>query len=153
MRPNTSIGTLTDIKKYLYQFISTHVNLDVRNPKFEEIQLELKIKYVTGDHAYYTQKLKEDLEIYFAPWAYDAESDIEFGGKIYKSVIIGFIEDRSYVDYVSCVKMFRIVDEEKSIDLDEIEATSARTVFVSVKSDDAENPHIITIIEDSNCNC
>ncbi|MFN0275881.1 MAG: baseplate J/gp47 family protein [Chitinophagales bacterium] len=153
MRPNTSIGTLTDIRKYLYQYISPHVNLEVRNPRFEEIQMEFKIKYVTDDNAYYTQKLKEELEIYFAPWAYDAQSDIEFGGKIYKSVIIDFIEERSYVDYVSCVKMFRIVNGERSNDFDEIEATSARSVFVSVKTNEAENPHRISFIEDSNCTC
>ncbi len=43
LRPYTSLGTLNDIKQYLTGKISPHVNLDVRNPRFEEIQLEFNV--------------------------------------------------------------------------------------------------------------
>lgn len=143
MRPYTSLGLLDDIKEYLFGKISPHVNLDVRNPRFEEIQLEFSVQYLTDDKELYTQMLKQELEEYLAPWAFDEKTDIEFGGKISKSVLINFIEERSYVDYLSCVKMYRIVDGVKSNDLEEVYATSARSVFVSVKSDDPVNSHII----------
>jgi hypothetical protein len=152
LRPYTSLGLLTEIRKYLYGFISPHVNLDVRNPRFEEIQLEFKIKYITEDNDFYTKQLKEEIEQYLAPWAYDPQTDIEFGGKISKSVLIDFIEERSYVDFLSCVKMYQIVEGVKSADVDEVNASSARSVFVSVKSDDVLNTHKISFITDE-CDC
>lgn len=152
LRPYTSLGLMSEIKLYLYNYISPHVNLDVRNPRFEEIQLEFKIKYVTEDNDFYTKQLKEELEQFMAPWAYDPSTDIEFGGKISKSVLINFIEERSYVDFISCVKMYQIVEGIKSGESDEVIATSARSVFVSVKSDDAFNAHKISFITDQ-CEC
>jgi hypothetical protein len=151
-RPYTSLGLLTEIKKYLYKYVSSHVNLDVRNPQFEEIQLEFKIRYVIADNDFYTKLLKQEIEQYLSPWAYDPHTDIEFGGKISKSMLIDFIEERSYVDYLSCVKMYRIVEGVKSADAGEVVATSARSVFVSVKSADILNAHKISFITED-CDC
>ncbi|HEX5172262.1 MAG TPA: baseplate J/gp47 family protein [Cyclobacteriaceae bacterium] len=152
LRPYTSLGLMTEIKQYLYTYVSPHVNLDVRNPRFEEIQLEFKVKYLTEDNDFYTKQLKEELEQFMAPWAFDPETDIEFGGKISKSVLINFIEERSYVDFISCVNMYQIVEGRKSENVEEALATSSRSVFVSVKSDDALNAHRISFITDK-CEC
>jgi len=150
LRPYTSLGTLEAIKKYLYGKVSPHVNLDVRNPRFEEIQLEFNVQYLTDDTEFFTQQLKVELEEFLAPWAFDPETDIEFGGKVSKSALINFIEERSYVDYVSCVRMYQIVEGVKSADVEEALATSSRSVFVSVKSDDVVNHHIIN---ETVCEC
>lgn len=152
VRPYTSLGLLTEIKKYLFKHISPHVNLDVRNPRFEEIQLEFKVRFVTDDNDFYKKQLKEEIEQYMAPWAYDPLTDIEFGGKVSKSTLIDFIEERPYVDYLSCVKMYQVVEGIKSGDVDETIATSARSVFVSVKADDEMNAHKISFITDK-CDC
>ena len=48
--------------------------------------------------------------------------------------------------------MFQIVDGVKSTDLEEAVATSSRSVFVSVKADDATNGHAISFITDQ-CEC
>jgi len=143
LRPYSSLGLLEDVKKYLYEKVSPHVNLDIRNPRFEEIQLEFNVQFLTDDTGLFTKKLKVEIEQFLAPWAYDVNSDIEFGGKVSKSALINFIEERSYVDYLSCVKMYRIANGVKSNDLEEAVATSSRSVFVSVKSDDTVNSHII----------
>lgn len=152
LRPYTPIGLLSDIKKFLYRFISPHVNLDVRNPLFEEIQLEFKVKFLTEDNSFYEKELRSELEKYLAPWAYDPATDIEFAGKINKSSLIDFIEERDYVDFISCVKMCKIKDGVKSQDLEEALADTSRSVFVSVKSDDPVNAHKITFIENE-CEC
>jgi hypothetical protein len=150
LRPYTSLGTLEEVRKYLYQKISPHVNLDVRNPRFEEIQLEFNVQYLTDDSEFYTRQLKTELEEFLAPWAFDPETDIEFGGKVSKSVLINFIEERSYVDYISCVRMYQIVEGVKSTDQEEALATSSRSVFVSVKADAPVNHHIIN---ETVCEC
>jgi hypothetical protein len=152
LRPYCSLGLLADIKKHLSKYISVHVNLDVRNPLFEEIQLEFKIRYFTADNDFYTKQLRQEIEQFMAPWAFDPKTDIEFGGKINKSTLIDFIEERSYVDYLTCVKMYRIADGVKSADADEITATTARSVFVSVKSDDEDNAHKISFVTED-CDC
>ncbi|MBK8983222.1 MAG: baseplate J/gp47 family protein [Ignavibacteria bacterium] len=152
LRPYTSLGLLTDIRKYLCKYISPHVNLDVRNPLFEEIQLDFKVKFLTEDNSFYEKQLKLDIEQYMSPWAYDPQTDIEFAGKITKSSLIDFIEERSYVDFLSCVRMYQITGGLKSKDLEEAMAGTSRSVFVSVKSDDPINAHKISFIEDE-CEC
>ena len=154
LRPYTPIGLLSDIKKYLYKYVSPHVNLDVRNPLFEEIQLEFKVKFMTEDNSFYEKELKTELEKYLAPWAYDPDTDIEFAGRINKSSLIDFIEERSYVDFISCVKMYKISNGIKSQDLEEAIADTSRSVFVSVKSDDPDNAHKINYLVNVNeCEC
>ncbi|MCB0725945.1 MAG: hypothetical protein KDD00_00665 [Ignavibacteriae bacterium] len=154
LRPYTPVGLLADIRKYVCRYISPHVNLDVRNPLFEEIQLEFKVKFMSGDNSFYLNELKADLEKYLSPWAFDPDTDIEFAGRISKSSLIDFIEERSYVDFISCVKMYKISESVKSQDLEEAVADTSRSVFVSVKSDDQVNAHKITFIENSNeCEC
>ncbi|HYH57046.1 MAG TPA: baseplate J/gp47 family protein, partial [Anseongella sp.] len=143
LRPCTGLGLLEDIKEYLSDKVSPHVSLDVRNPRFEEIQLEFNVQYRSDDAEFFTARLRQELEQFLAPWAFDAASDIEFGSKVSKSALVNFIEERPYVDYVSCVKMYCIVDGLRSKDLEEAVPGSARSVFVSVKSDDPVYPHII----------
>jgi len=151
LRPNTSLGVLYDIKQYLMGKISPHVNLDVRNPRFEEIQLEFNVHYLTDDNALYTKQLKKDIEQFMAPWAFDPNTDIEFGGKISKSALINFIEERHYVNYISCVKMNQIVNHKIiESNIDEAVATTSRSVFVSVESGDKEYGHKIN---QGDCEC
>lgn len=148
LRPYTSLGLMTEIRQYLYQFISPHVNLEVRNPRFEEIQLEFKAKFMTAENNFYSNRLKLDIEKFMAPWAYNPESDIEFGGKINKSTLIDFIDERTYVDYITDVRMYHIADGVKSGDVEEAVASSSRSVIVSVKENDGINSHKISFITD-----
>ncbi|HMR39472.1 MAG TPA: hypothetical protein PKA90_03485 [Ignavibacteria bacterium] len=154
LRPYTPVGLLSDIKKIIYKSVSPHVNLDVRNPLFEEIQLEFRVKFMTDENSFYEKELKAELEKYLAPWAYDPGTDMEFAGSISKSSLIDFIEERSYVDFISCVKMYKISNGIKSKDLEEALADTSRSVFVSVKSDDPVNAHKITfIVNENECEC
>src|SRR5439155_1603416 len=118
LRPYTSIGLLTEIQKYLQELTSPFVvsNLDeptlnrlhVINPQFEEVQFDFSVMFVQGpgeDDAFLKNQLNADIEQFLTPWAFNAATDIEFGGTIEKSVVLNFIEERDYVDYVTCFKM------------------------------------------------
>src|SRR3546814_1501236 len=96
------------IKSFLAKITTPHLELEVLNPLFEEIQLEFDVQYRSEDIAFFTQQLRSDLEQFLAPWAFDNSSDIRFGSSVNKSVLINFIEERPYVDYISGVKMYRI---------------------------------------------
>ena len=62
------------------------------------------------NEGYYKQLLNEELNRFLSPWAYDEGADIVIGGRIYANVIINFIEQRPYVDYVANIKLFSSED-------------------------------------------
>lgn len=151
LRPRASLGLLEDIRKFLSGIVSSHLELEVCNPLFEEIQLEFNVRYHNDDVDFFTRQLRAELEQFLAPWAFDAGSDIEFGSRVSKSTLINFIEERPYVDSLSGVKMYRIgQDGRRSNDLEEAVATSSRSVLVSVK---AEDPVYAHLINEKVCTC
>lgn len=154
LKPQTSIGTLEEIKKFLRRHISPFVKLQVKNARFEEIQLDFKVKFHTDDGAYYSNLLISEIEQYLSPWAFGGTQEIEFGGKISKSKLLNFIEERSYVDYLTCFKMYHIANGIKSGDVEEAVATSSRSVFVSYAGDETLGipKHIIDHLN-PDCNC
>ncbi|MEQ1676931.1 MAG: baseplate J/gp47 family protein, partial [Chitinophagaceae bacterium] len=148
LRPYTSQDVLTRIENFLKEKISCHVKLRVRNPRFEEVSLSFELKLMKGydDFTFYSNQLKEEITQFLTPWAYNSNVDIQFGGKIQKSVLIDFIEERPYVDYILNVKMDHNTNpdnedggkcdgsEEGLIinNLEEVEASTGRSILVSV---------------------
>lgn len=81
--------------------------IKVKNPSYQRIQLSFNVKFLTGyEYNFYSQQLNQQLIELLSPWAYQADRDISFGGKIYKSVLLDFVEDCGYVDYVTDFKMY-----------------------------------------------
>lgn len=146
LKPMTSIGTLNNIELFLKTHISPFVKLQVKNARFEEIQLDFRVKFNSDDGAYYHDVLEQEIEAFLSPWAYDAVAGISFGGSMYKSVLLNFVEERPYVDYVTCFKMYHYVDGVHKGDTDEAIATSARTVLISYSNPVTLVKHIIDYI-------
>lgn len=138
LRPYTNQNTLLEIEEFLKKKISCHVNLRVRNPHFEEVRLKFKLKLLKGydDFTYYYKQLQQEITQFLTPWAYSGDADISFGGKIYKSVLIDFIEERPYVDFITDVEMYHRPNElgAETDDLDEIVASTARSILVSAQA-------------------
>ncbi|MES2649717.1 MAG: baseplate J/gp47 family protein [Bacteroidota bacterium] len=149
LRPYTSQAMLQAIDAFLRKRISCHVQLYVVNPVFEEVQIKFSLKLAKGfdDFTIYSAKLQEEITAFLSPWAYSADADISFGGKVYKSVLINFIEERPYVDYITDVVMSHYASDGTLIQLnnDEIVASTAKSILVSVPA----SKHIITQITDS----
>jgi hypothetical protein len=135
LKPYTQQSTLTNIENYLKKKVSCFVRLRACQPQFEEVRLEfsLKLHEAFRDFVFYSTRLKEEITQYLSPWAYGSPSSIDFGGKVYKSAVINFIEERYYVDYITDVFMYVKTDEEsvESADLDEVTASAARSILVS----------------------
>ncbi len=149
LKPYTQQSTLNNIGNYLNKRISCFVKLHACQPQFEEVKLEFSVKFFDqyNDFNFYKGKLQEEITQFLSPWAYGNTSSIDFGGKVYKSVLINFIEERYYVDFITDVKMKVIVGEisAASDDLDEIMASTARSILVSVPA----SQHIIKEITES----
>jgi hypothetical protein len=144
LKPYTSLSVLQDIEAFLKQRMNCFARLHVRNPKFEAVRVRFKVRLNEHfDEAYYTGQLKQAIVRFLSPWAF-AEGDLpNFGGKIYKSVLINFIEDQPGVDYVTDFQLFHDVDDgQGTVDLDEIEGTKAVSILVSAPADD----HDISVI-------
>ncbi len=147
LRPYTSLGMLEDIAAFIGDRVSCFVKLHVKNPKFEEVRLSMTVRFYDGfDETFYKNLLQQSIMRFLSPWAFPEGGNPTFGGKVYKSVLIDFVEEQTYVDYVTDVKLFHDVDGEKgTVDLNEIEGSMAVSILVSVPADQ----HLITVIKPS----
>ncbi|MCX2743876.1 hypothetical protein OO013_08365 [Mangrovivirga sp. M17] len=139
LRPYTKKSTLVKVREFLSSRISPFVQLEVQNPKFEEIQVDFKVSFMPeiGDIQFYTTLLNQSIIEFLSPWAFNNNAEISFGGKIHKSAIINFIEEQEHVDYVKDFKMYHkkdvsIIDSDwNKVDHEVIESSVSRTIFVS----------------------
>ncbi|MEO1096225.1 MAG: baseplate J/gp47 family protein [Bacteroidota bacterium] len=135
LRPMTSLSMLDDIKTYVDALNPMCAEVHVRNPIYEEVKVSFEVKFLADDIGFFQTKLEQEIKGFLSPWSTDCAADITFGGKIHKSVILNFVEERSYVDYVSCFKMFHIVpldpENDPNKDIDEAIATTAVSILGS----------------------
>jgi len=145
LRPYTSLGLLDEIYAFVKKRFACFAVLHVKNPQFEEVRMSFKLRLYDGfDETYYVTLLQQTITRFLSPWAFAEGGTLSFGGKIYKSVLINFIEDQPYVDYVTDVQLFRDINgESSSIDhLSEVEGSRAVSVLVSAPA----IKHNITLI-------
>lgn len=152
LRPYASLGLLTEVEAFLRARTTCFATLHVRNPQFEEVGTEFRVRLMPGyDETFYVKKLQQEITRFLSPWAYADGSAPSFGGKIYKSVLINFVEERPYVDFVADFVMRHTYFSEaqnKSIttgDLSEVEPSKAVSILVSVP----EKRHLITVITEA----
>ncbi|WP_373496447.1 hypothetical protein [Aquiflexum sp.] len=159
LRPYTPIGLLTDIFIYLSRINNPFVKLHVVNPRFEEIQADFEVRFHDFmDEVFYRNLLDMEIEQFLCPWAFDSNSKITFGGSIHQSTLINFIEERPYVDFMSCIKLHHIIRDDngnvyqKKSDLEEVNATSGRSILVSHFDENQPEPrHKIKVIQICDC--
>lgn len=149
LRPYTNQDVLTGIHDFLSAKISCHVKLHVRHPQFEEVRLDFKLQLFAGlEFNFYRELLQQEITAFLTPWAYGNADNVTFGGRVHKSVLINFIEERSYVDYITDVKMYHRTGESPSVeggDTDLIEASTGRSILVSAP----KNKHAIAEIAEA----
>jgi hypothetical protein len=158
LRPFTSLGMMQDIYAFIAKRVSCFVKLHVRNPQFEEVRVHMKVRFYNGfDETFYTNLLQESIMHFLSPWAFPEGGNPSFGGKIYKSVLIDFVEEQAYVDYVTDVQLFHdLPDKKGTSDKNEIEGSLAVSILVSVP---AIKHQIIVInpseeiVSSEKCNC
>ncbi len=149
LKPYTNQDTLTKIENYLRSRVSCFATVKARQPLFEEInmvfRLKLRLPYI--DFVFYAAQLQDAITRYLTPWAYSDTEDIQFGGNIYKSSLINFIEEQYYVDFIEDVQMFQTIDEKTpgTTDLEVITASTVRSILVSAPA----KKHLITEINDT----
>lgn len=143
--PRVDIDTLSRMEDYLWQhagMFGGNVNdgnprhIRVRNPQYQRVRLDFKVRLMPGlSFNYYHHKLQQDLLAVLMPWAYDKKRDIEFGGRIYRSVLLNFVEELPYVDFVTDFRMGVLTSDNTPLhDTAEISADRPDVVFTSSSS-------------------
>lgn len=160
LRPKTSLITLTRIHDYISGLNSECVDLHVKNPIYEEIKVKLNVRFYEGfDNGFYGKKLEDDLKSFLSPWAFGTEPELMLGGKIHKSVILNYVEERPYVDFVTCFEIYHIVKSPGTGDIisktnvDEAVASTSVSILGSVGQAGQYGDHEINVLETDDCEC
>ncbi len=150
LKPKTPANILRDIEKYVTPYMPPLVTVRVVNPRFEEIQYRLAVKFSENhDFGFYINQLNNDIKQFLSPWAYSKDADINFGSSVFSSSIINHIENTDYVDYVANFTLLRqIITHEhytESIPLFLTEDNAASTKYPDSILVSAED-HLIDVI-------
>lgn len=112
-QPRFSFGDLEEMQDYLKSkcngFVAAEDKdfLQVVNPQYEEIRIELQVAFYPGlDKNFYKFELDKDLRFFLSPWLSTQSVDITFGRPLHKSHILQFIEERPYVDGISYLEVY-----------------------------------------------
>ncbi|GAB2765085.1 hypothetical protein GCM10027275_02950 [Rhabdobacter roseus] len=143
LEPYTPVDLLEEIQLFLIQRTSPFVKLHVRNPLFEPVKVVCRVAFYPGfDASFYRTLLQREITQFLSPWAFAAERELVFGGRVEKSVLINFMEERPYVDYLTDVLLLHRQDG-----LDESVETAVATRGISVLVSATE--HDIELINES----
>jgi len=102
LQPKVDLDTLTQMTELAQAHASPQVTVRVRNPAYQAIRLDFKVRFRAGYPFDYTRRqLHEAIVQALSPWAFAAGLQLDFGGRIYRSVLLDFIEELPYVDFVT----------------------------------------------------
>lgn len=133
LQPKVSTLVRQKIKEFLQPHISFFTRVFVSNPDYETALLDFKVRFLSaGDFGVYRDQLNSAIKSFLTPWAFTNTDGIHFGGSINKSVLLNFIEEQPYVDFVTDLKMYH-VDENgnQSADMDTINIINPKAILVS----------------------
>lgn len=138
--PKLPADMLWQIEQYLGQHSPPFARIHVTNPSYVRLKTRLGVRLRPQENqGYYKNLLNEELQRYLAPWAYDRSQEIVFGGRINASLIVNFLEERPYVDYVAGIKLFTsrdgqhftLYESEGTAQFGEVTTLAADAILVS----------------------
>jgi len=133
LQPKVSTLVREKIKAFLQPQMSFFTSVFISNPDYETALLDFKVRFLSaGDFGVYRDQLNHAIKNFLTPWAFTNTAGIYFGGSINKSVLLNFIEEQPYVNFVTDLKMYH-VDENgnRSADLDTITIINPKAILVS----------------------
>jgi Baseplate J-like protein len=107
-QPKVPSDSIWHIQRFIDQRKPAYADVKVKNASFIQVKARFAVKFKdTSNAGFYTNELNESLKRYLSPWAYDEGADIVLGGKIYANMIVNFLAEQPYVDYVAGLKLFQ----------------------------------------------
>ena len=134
--PKVPVSMIENIEIMLRRIISPFVRLKVMNPRYEKVNLCIRVKLLPDkDEVYYKEQLSIDIRNFLAPWAIGEYKKLSFGQPVYRSDIIGFLETRDYIDYI--IELHLVHDELNLATLsiagniEMVEPITARSILIA----------------------
>ncbi len=125
LEPRVPISLLTEIRDYLKKKHSPFVKTKIMNPRYERVNISVRVGFLPGkDVNYYTEKLKEDITNFLAPWLIGDFEKLNFGQNVTRSGLMRFIENRDYIDFVTLLGM---VHQDDTCDVKEQKDSAGST--------------------------
>jgi hypothetical protein len=132
LQPKVDADTVSRITDFVRDRSGMQVVVRVKNPTYQKVRLDFKVRfYPSYEFNYYSRRLSRELVQLLSPWAFDEERLPSFGGRVYKSSLLDFVEEREYVDYVTDFKMFSFVGDDRGADVAEASAATPDAILVS----------------------
>ncbi|WP_198440103.1 baseplate J/gp47 family protein [Pareuzebyella sediminis] len=134
LKPYTKKSTLKDIENFLAERSSCQVQIHTAQPDFEEVKVKclITLRDAFPDTNYYKEVIQKDILNFLSPWAFTADTDLNFGGRVHQSVLIDFIEELPYVDFLTDFELIHIKSNGEVVKVDEVIASTGRSILVSV---------------------
>ena len=107
--PKMASDQLGQIKGYLQAIAPPQAIISVENPIYIPLKVLVDIALYPefqADQSFFEAQLDQALQRFLAPWAFAEGFDLVIGGRIEPSVIIDFIEEQFYVDYIKNLRLF-----------------------------------------------
>ncbi len=138
LRPRADAGTLRRIHEHLQARAPMGIVIHPRNPRYQRVRLDFKVRFRPGiEFNFYARELRAALIGHLSPWTRDSARAIEFGGTVYKSAVLDFVEDLDYVDYLTDFRMYHLRGgASDGDDVNEARATTPDAILVSDASHD-----------------
>ncbi|WP_024768083.1 baseplate J/gp47 family protein [Aquimarina macrocephali] len=109
--PKVAADVLSRIHEFLEQRAPVVAEISVNNPTYLQVATRCTVKFNQGlDAIFYRNKLIEEIKRFLSPWAFDDAQDIRLGGMLDSGVLVNFIAERPYIDFVANLKLFQSID-------------------------------------------
>ena len=141
-KPKVDKNTLDEISDFLSHRSSAWAKFQVINPMYEPVQVKVRLKLKREyEFNYYEQIINKKLQEFLSPWINNPGTAIHFGGKISKSMIIKFLEDLPYVDYLTALSLHQFSPALNALsgDTEVAEASNPASILVSATQHDVGN--------------
>lgn len=130
LEPKVNVNLLDQIQEFVASLSSPWAEIKVVNPRYEKIQIECQVKFKSpydANFGYYSRTLNQAITDFLAPWTRNIHAEIQFGGRLYYSAVVDFIEQQDYVDYLVDFKM----NLERQVNVKAAIASTPRSVLTS----------------------
>ena len=111
LRPKVDADTIVRITDLLRARMPGQARIAVKNPVYQRLRVSCKVRFHTGyEFNFYRGETVRALIRMLSPWAFDASRPLTFGGRVYRSTLLNFIEELPFVDYVTDFTLLTGVD-------------------------------------------
>jgi hypothetical protein len=99
-KPRLGLSELEQIKQYLQDLASHNARINILNPVYEELSIKCKVKFISND-SFYLKKLEGDILAFFLSDINHVKNRSAIGEGMQKSQIQSYIQNLSYVLYIT----------------------------------------------------